>query len=85
MFSIKRFLRPSVRPRLESIRPQLEELENRLVPATFNPLPSTMDGASLSLRDAIRQADGNADASNTINLASGVYSLTDAAAGNLLI
>ena len=63
----------------------LEELEGRFAPATFNPLPSAVDGTSQSLRNAILTADANGDASNTISLAAGTYSLTDAAAGNLLI
>ena len=84
-FSLTRFFRPSASPRQKLIRLQLEELESRLSPAVFNPLPSIMDGASLSLRDAVLQADGNSDASNTINLAAGAYTLNDAAAGNLLI
>ena len=84
-FSLKRFFPPPTSPRQKTVRPQLEELESRLAPAVFNPLPSTTDGASLSLRDAILQADANGDASNTINLVAGAYTLSDAPAGNLLL
>jgi hypothetical protein len=46
---------------------------------------ATADGDSGSLRDAIQQADTNGDANNLINLEAGSYSLTDQAAGALLI
>ena len=80
--------RASRRPKTSNkilFRGHLEQLEDRVTPAQFNPLPSLADGASLSLRDAIVQSDGNSDASNTIILSAGTYSLTDTAAGNLLI
>lgn len=48
-------------------------------------MAATADGATGSLRDAIDQSDTNSDASNTINLAAGTYSLTDTAVGELLI
>src|SRR5262249_61403343 len=48
-------LSPNPPPR--SARPFLEERESRLAPATFTPQPATPDGAALSLRDAIVQAD----------------------------
>ena len=41
--------------------------------------------ARSSLRSAINQADSNADASNTIELGPGTYTLTEAAGGSLLI
>jgi hypothetical protein len=83
--SRKHFLRPTAAPRKEAVRPWLEELEGRFAPAMFSPLPSAADGASQSLRAALLAADANGDASNTISLAAGTYTLTDAAAGNLLI
>ena len=85
MSSRKHFFRPTAAPRKPSVRPWLEELEGRLAPATFNPLPSAVDGTSQSLRSAILTADTNGDSSNTISLAAGTYSLADATAGNLLI
>ena len=60
-------------------------MEGRVAPATFNPLPSAADGTSQSLRGSLLTADSNGDASNTISLAAGTYSLTDTTAGNLLI
>lgn len=63
----------------------LEVLEDRLAPAIFNLVPEAADGLTGSLRWAISQANSNGDASNTINLAAGTYSLTDTTAGNLLI
>jgi hypothetical protein len=50
-------------------------LENRLVPAVFNPLPTTPDGALGSLRADIIAANGNGQ-DNTINLQAGHYLLT---------
>ncbi len=86
MFSPRRFFRSTHSPRRgKCFQPLLEELETRWVPATFTPHPTLVDGASLSLRDAILQANSNGDANNTINLASGTYKLTDAVEGNLLI
>ena len=85
MSSRKHFFHPAPVPRKQSVQLWLEELEGRFAPATFNPLPSALDGASQSLRNAILTADSNGDASNTISLAAGTYSLTDAAAGNLLL
>src|SRR5690242_19274267 len=85
MLSSKRFTRPTPSPRKRDFLRLVEELEPRLPPAGFNPLPSTPDGAPLSLRDAILQADGNGDAANTIRLGPGTYTLTDALDGNLLI
>lgn len=57
-------------------RPGLETLEDRMAPATFNPLPGTADGADGSLRAAIVAANQNADASNTIILTNGTYTLS---------
>ena len=66
-------------------RPDLEHLEIRLAPANFNPLTTTADGAGGSLRDDINVADSNGDASNTITLDAGNYTLTKAQLGPLLI
>ena len=63
----------------------LEHLEARLAPAVFNLVPGAADGAAGSLRVAIEQADTNSDASNTINLAAGAYTLTQSGLGNLLV
>src|SRR5258708_33665703 len=84
MFWLKRSPRCPA-PRKPAFQPRLEELESRLAPATFTPQPSTVDGARLSLRDAINSADSNGDASNTILLAAGTYTLSDTLAGNLQI
>lgn len=62
---------------LNRCRPGLETLEDRLAPATFNPLPATPDGAAGSLRAAIVAANQNADATNTINLTNGTYTLSE--------
>ncbi len=71
--------------RKRQVLPFLEGLEIRINPAVFNVVAATADGATGSLRDAIDQSDTNGDASNTINLAAGTYSLTDTAVGDLLI
>ncbi len=73
------------RRRRPTMRPIAELLEERLAPAIFNVLPTLTDGSVGSLRYAIDQANGNHDASNTINLAAGHYQLTDTTDGNLLI
>lgn len=65
--------------------PNLEGLEIRINPAVFNVAAATADGAAGSLRDAIDQSDTNGDASNTINLETGTFSLTDTSSGDLLI
>ena len=65
--------------------PNLEGLEIRINPAVFNVAAATADGAAGSLRDAIDQSDTNGDASNTINLGAGTFSLTDTGSGDLLI
>ncbi len=49
---------------------RLEQLEDRLAPAIFD-----VNSAS-GLQSAIQAADGNSDASNTINLAAGTYTLS---------
>ncbi len=74
-----------LRRRCRTARPIAELLEERLAPAIFNVLPTVTDGSIGSLRYAIDQANGNNDASNTINLAAGNYQLTDTTDGNLLI
>src|SRR5262249_39835264 len=50
-------------------------LEDRQVPAVFNPLAATADGASGSLRDAVIQANGNRE-DDVINLQTGLYRLS---------
>jgi hypothetical protein len=85
MFSMKRYFRMTVAPRKRSAHLQLESLEDRLAPAVFTPLPSTPDGAALSLRDAVLQANANNDAANMIILAAGTYTLSNAPLGNVVI
>ena len=55
--------------------PRLEALEDRRLLATFNPLPSAIDGSPGSLRAAIIQANSDGQ-DNTINLQAGTYQLT---------
>ena len=50
-------------------------LEDRRLLATFNPLPSAVDGSPGSLRAAIIQANSDGQ-DNTINLQAGTYQLT---------
>ncbi len=68
-----------------SVRQLVEFLEPRLSPAVFTISAGVTDGAQNSLRSAINQADSNADASNTIELGPGTYTLTEAGGGSLLI
>jgi hypothetical protein len=56
-----------------------------LAPAVFSVSVGATDGASGSLRAAISEANSNADASNTIELGPGTYTLTAASGGSLLI
>ncbi len=85
MFMRKRFFGQTQKPPRPIHIVELEALEDRTMPATFAPLPATADGAAMSLRDAILQANTNADPVNTINLSAGTYTLTDTADGNLII
>ncbi len=73
------------RRRDRSVRHLLEFLEPRLSPAVFSVSAGVTDGAQNSLRSAINEADSNADATNTIELGPGTYTLTEAAGGSLLI
>jgi hypothetical protein len=73
------------RRRDQSIRQLVELLEPRLSPAVFSVSAGVADGAGGSLRSAINEANSNADASNTIELGAGTYTLTAAAGGSLLI
>src|SRR6516165_8798180 len=72
--SSKRRIRPHPR-----VRPRLEELEARLAPANLN--VNSIGG----LLSAIQTADGNSDASNTIVLAQGTYTLKGAALSEIQI
>jgi hypothetical protein len=54
----------------------VERLEDRTVPAIFNPLAATADGAVGSLRADIIAANNNGDLSNTFNLQGAIYNLT---------
>jgi hypothetical protein len=57
-------------------RPLLEVLEDRLAPATFNPLPNVADSTmGNTLRADIIQANGNGQ-DNVINLQAGLYQLS---------
>ena len=64
------------RRRPSSVRLAVETLEDRTAPAVFT-VTSFSEGPG-GLRDAVLQAKANADASNTINLAAGTYTLTGA-------
>ena len=64
---------------------RFEPLECRRMLAVFNVTAAAADGAAGSLRAALVAAASNADASTTINLAAGTYTLTDSADGNLLV
>jgi hypothetical protein len=66
------------RPR-RRVHPRLEELEPRLVPTIFH--ESTISG----LLTAIQASDSNADASNTIILAPGTYTLSGNTTSEILI
>src|SRR5947209_1108413 len=73
--------RRAVRP---SCRPLLEPLEDRTVPTTFTPTTFTDGTGDGTLRNAILQANGN-NQDNTIVLASGTYTLSSAAGGELAL
>jgi hypothetical protein len=67
-----------------SCKPWLEVLEDRTVPATFTPTTFADGTGPGTLRNAILQANSN-NQDNTILLASGTYTLTPAAGGELAL
>ncbi len=65
------------------VRPCLEALEDRITPTTFTPTTLADDGTLNSLRGAITQANADTGtATDTIQLAAGLYTLSIANSGN---
>src|SRR5947207_2591602 len=72
------------KPSRASCKPLLEFLEDRTAPAVFAPTTFADGTDPGTLRNAILQANSN-NADNTITLASGTYTLSPAAGGELAL